>query len=55
MVNNELNQFKNLKYFIDKNKIKNLLVTKINNSEYKVTSNNKTHHINYLIGNCTYC
>lgn len=35
MVNNRLKGFINLKYFIDENKIKNLLVTKINNLSMK--------------------
>jgi len=42
-----------MKYFIDESKIKKLVVTKINNQEYKVDSNCKEYYVDYKIENCT--
>jgi len=53
IVNNRSEGFTNMKYFIDENKIKNLVVTKTSNSEYEVDSCGKTYYVDYSVGNCS--
>jgi len=49
IVNNRIEGYTKIKYFIDENKIKKLVVTKINNHEYKVDSNCKEYYVDYKI------
>jgi len=53
IVNNRFEGYTKMKYFIDENKIKKLVVTKINNQEYQVDSKGKKYYVDYTVGNFT--